>query len=262
MAVRSLQAEVETAMQAVRSSPEAIEPRMALFQLAAVTGNWARARSQLETMARLDAECAVLARTYMRLIDAEAVRGRVFAGEEQPVVFGAPPAWLAMTARALALNRTGDAAGAHALRETAREATPARGGTLDGSDFAWIADADPRIGAALEVVIDGQYRWLPFEHLVELRARPPKAMRDLVWQPVTLVLANGSELAAFIPGRYPGSEGSGDDAIRLARETRWVENGTEQWGLGQRLLSTDQDDYALLDVRRLRLADSAAGDDG
>lgn len=257
-----LAGEMAAAMAAVRSSPQALEPRMALFQLACVVGQWDRARAQLDTMAHLDAETVLLARTYGRLIEAEAARARVFAGAEQPVAFGEPPAWLAMTARALRLDAGGEAALARELRGRAREDAAARAGTLGDEPFAWIMDADPRLGPALEVVVEGQYRWLPLDLLEELRAEAPKAMRDLVWQPVALRLAGGRELHAFVPARYPGSELEGDDAVRLAKETRWTgEADGDQRGLGQRVLATDAGDHAFLDVRRLRFGGGAAGPD-
>lgn len=252
--------QIATAMDAVRGAPQSLGPRMALFQLAAVTGDWKRARTQLDTMAKLDAEAMMLAKLYGRLIDAEAVRANVFAGAERPVALGQPSAWLAMLAQALAHDGAGEGAAARELRRRALEEAPARPGELDGKPFAWVMDADHRLGPLLEVVVEGSYRWLPLTNLVELRAEPPKAMRDLVWQPVTLTLTSGSELAAFVPTRYPGSESSSDDAVRLARTTRWDDRGEgEQQGLGQRLLATDTDDYGLLDVRRLRFtADEAA----
>lgn len=262
MALQSLRAEIETAMAAVRSTPEAIAPRMALFQLSAACGDWRRARTQLETMEKLDHECTMLSRTYGRLIEAEAVRERVFAALERPVALGQPPAWLAMMAEALALDRQGNATAAQALRATAREETSARSGTIESAAFHWIMDADPRIGAALEVVVDGQYRWLPFDHLKELRAEPPKATRDLVWQPVTLRLTTETELAAFVPSRYAGSEADPDDAIRLCRETRWIEKDGEQWGIGQRMFASDLGDHAFLDIRRLRFNDLRSDEDG
>jgi len=261
-ALGSLQAEIEAAMQAVRSAPESIGPRMALFQLSAICGDWRRSRSQLEVMEKLDAECMLLARTYGRLIDAEAVRVRVFAGDDPPVAFGEPPSWLAMLAEALLLDRQGQAEAARTLRETARQDAPARPGILDGEPFLWIMDADPRIGPALEVIIEGQYRWLPLDYLVELRAAPPKATRDLVWQPVTLRLSTQTELSAFVPSRYPGSEAHPDDTVRFGRETRWIDKDGEQWGIGQRLLASDRGDHAFLDIRRLRFNNPGSHNDG
>jgi type VI secretion system protein ImpE len=252
-----LAGELAAAMAAVRSSPQAVEPRMALFQLACVVGQWDRARAQLDTMAELDAELLLLARIYGRLIEAEAARRRVFAGSEQPVALGPPPGWLAMMAQALRLDSKGEAAAARALRERGRQEASARSGIIGTAAFAWIMDADPRLGPTLEVIVEGQYRWLPLDGLEELRAETPKAMRDLVWQPVALRLAGGSEFAAFVPARYPGSERENDDSLRLARETRWIDKDGEQWGLGQRVLTTDEGDHAFLDVRTLRLGEAA-----
>ena len=57
-----------------------------------------------------------------------------------------------------------------------------------------------------------------------------------------------------IPTRYPGSERSEDDQIRLARKTVWAEAGEELFtGLGQRVFATDEGDCALMDVRRINI---------
>ncbi len=59
--------------------------------------------------------------------------------------------------------------------------------------------------------------------------------------------------------RYPSSERSGDDAVRLARKTEWIplsgEADSPQYaGLGQRVLTTDAEEIGLLDIRELTLA--------
>ena len=54
----------------------------------------------------------------------------------------------------------------------------------------------------------------------------------------------------LIPTRYPGSERHEDSKIRLARRTEWEELAPNAHvGIGQRLWSTDADEYSLLDVR-------------
>jgi type VI secretion system protein ImpE len=166
-----------------------------------------------------------------------------------------------MLAGALKHEARGEPEAARRLRAAARDAAPACPGMIDGERFAWIMDADERFGPVLEVIVEGQYRWLAIEHLQAIRAEPPRAMRDLVWQPVTLTLAAGQDLQAFVPVRYPGSEQDAADRIRLAGETRWVETAAGPRGLGQRLLSSDLGDHALLDLRMLRLDPSpvAAG---
>jgi type VI secretion system protein ImpE len=257
----TLAEQLARAMDDVRKSPQAIGPRMGLFQLACVMGDWRRARTQLDTISKLDPEATILGQVYGRMIDAEASRERVFAGTDKPVALGRPTAWLAMLAQALELDARGEAEAAGDLRGRALGEAAPRGGTIDDRPFAWIMDADPRLGPSLEIIVEGQYRWLPIEHLLELRADPPKAMRDLVWQPATVTLTNGSELAAFIPTRYPGTEKCPEDGLRLARATHWSEAPSgQQTGLGQRLFATDAEDIALLDIRRLRLEPAEASE--
>jgi type VI secretion system protein ImpE len=257
---RSLADEIASAMEAIRAAPQSMAPRMALFQLDCVTGNWVRARTQLTTMAHLDAEAMMLARLYEQLIQSETEREDVFAGRKRPVVLGPPTPWLAMMAQGLEHDAAGERDASRDLRARARAEAPARPGTLDGTAFTWIMDADPRLGPTLEVVVDGQYRWLPFEHIRRLRADAPAALRDLVWQPVALTLANDSDVKAFVPARYPNSAGHADDAVRLARTSIWVgPDQDQQIGCGQRLLATDVDDYPILAVRKLDFEPASPG---
>src|SRR5512145_989220 len=62
-------------------------------------------------------------------------------------------------------------------------ASDALAGTLNGSPFHTVRDADPRIGPRLEVFAAGQYMWLPFEHIASIRMEGPKRLRDLMWAP-------------------------------------------------------------------------------
>ena len=96
-----LDSAVQLVMNDVRTSPAALAPRLALFQLSILMGAWERARRQLDTIAELDPEAMPLARAYGAAIDAEAARGEVFAGRASPICLGAPPAWLALLCEAL-----------------------------------------------------------------------------------------------------------------------------------------------------------------
>jgi type VI secretion system protein ImpE len=120
--------------------------------------------------------------------------------------------------------------------------------------FAWIADQDARLGPMLEAIVNGRYYWLPFQRLKEIRVEKPSDLRDFVWTPAYLTLANGGETVALIPTRYPGSEASPDGAIRMSRKTTWEEvDGDTALGLGQRILITDQGELPIMDVRSISL---------
>jgi type VI secretion system protein ImpE len=261
----SLAAELARVQALARQEPAKAGHRAALFQLHCVAGAWDKAARQLAVMGDLDSE-AELFRTEGRLLLAcEAQRAELFAGRATPSCLGQPPEWLALLVEALRLDGAGKHAEAKALREQAFAQAPGTAGRIDGTPFAWIADADERLGPILETIVNGRVLWIPFDQLSRVDSEGPKDLKDLVWLPVRLTLANGADAAGFVPTRYPGSEAVEDDAIRLARRTDWheLEGGSGSWlGLGQRMLASDAGDHPLLDLRRLELQPAvvAAGD--
>src|SRR5690606_6570874 len=110
-----------------------------------------------------------------------------------PLVLGQPAEWLALLIEALRLQAEGEAAQAQAARERAFDLAPATPGRLDGAAFDWVADADPRLGPVLEVVLTGGYYWVPFDRIARIAVTPPEDLRDLVWLPVQLMWTNGGE---------------------------------------------------------------------
>jgi type VI secretion system protein ImpE len=244
----------------VRADPANARLRIFLFQLLCVLGDWKRAVNQLKICAEMSADAVPMAQTYREAIICEVYREKVFAGEKLPLVFGEPQGWIALLIEslgALAAGRTGDAA---TLRSRAFDEAPATPGEADGTHFDWIADADTRLGPVLEAVIDGKYYWLPFNRLSALRLDAPVDLRDAVWMPASLTFANGGEKVALIPTRYAGTTGAGTPGEKLARATSWRDLGDDAFaGLGQRLLSTDGADLALMDVRSVLFEPAGAG---
>jgi type VI secretion system protein ImpE len=242
----------------VKRAPADPRLRIFLFQLLAVQGQWARALSQLNVAGELDAGALAMVNVYRDALNCEALRAGVFAGERDPLVLGEPAEWVALLLQAQKLSAQGRIAEAADLRGRAFEGAPATPGRIDGEPFAWIADADGRLGPMLEAIVNGRYYWVPFAHMRSLQLEEPQDLRDLVWAPAHLTWTNGGEAVALIPSRYPGSEMSGDARIRLARFTDWQDRGGGLFtGLGQRMLTTDTGEYPLLALRRIDL-DAAA----
>jgi type VI secretion system protein ImpE len=241
--------------QEIRRKPADDKLRVFLFQLLAVRGDWEKALVQLNTAAQIEPANLLMAQMYREALQCEVLRAAVFAGERSPLVFGEPPVWIGWLVEALRLTAQGEHLAAAKLREKALDEAPAIGGTVDGRPFAWIADADSRLGPVIEAVLSGRYFWIPLERIRRIKLEAPTDLRDMVWMPAVFTWSNEGEAVGLIPVRYPGSEASGDGSIRLARKTEWTEpcEGTSI-GLGQRLLATDDCDYPLLDVRNIELA--------
>jgi type VI secretion system protein ImpE len=246
--------------QDVRKAPRDVKLRTFLFQMFCVTGEWDRALTQLSAAAELDPLAYPMAQAYQAAIRCEILREKVFRGERSPTVFGDPGPWLPLLVEATRLLAVGRAEEAARLRDDAFAAAPATAGTLNGAAFEWVADSDPRLGPVLEVFVNGNYMWVPFSRLKALRIEAPADLRDQVWMPAQFTWSNEGEAAGFIPTRYPGSANAQDPAIALARRTDWLASAGD-WSLpiGQRVLVTDAEETALMDLRTLIIEPAAAG---
>jgi type VI secretion system protein ImpE len=236
----------------VRRRPEDVRQRIFLVQVLMVLGEWERALTQLGVLKEMDASALPMVHSYSAAIQCERLRAAVFRGQRSPLLFGEPEPWMAEMVQALGLQAQGHAGEAAALRSRALEAAPASAGTLDGQAFEWLADADPRLGPLFEVLLNANYYWVPIHRVSEIRIEAPSDIRDLVWLPAEFVWANGGEAVGFIPTRYPSSESSTEDAIRLARKTEWQGEGDQSVGFGQRILASDAFEVPLLELRSVK----------
>lgn len=241
-----------TALQAdVRRNPADTKLRTFLFQLLAVEGDWNRARRQLDVLADMDPAAMPMVHTYREALACEALRIEVFAGNKSPLIFGEPEPWIATLLELLNVQNPVDrSVGLDRVLDLA----PAMRGSINGEAFAWIADADARLGPILEVVMNNKYYWLPFHRLAKVVIEPPVDLRDAIWMPAYFTFANEGEAVGLIPTRYVGSHAAAEDSVRLSRQTLWHEVAEVQYeGLGQRVLATDIGDYPIMDIRELIL---------
>lgn len=242
-----------------RVRQDAADPKARLFlaQLLAVLGQWDRAEAQLAVCGTLDASTLGLVATYRAALQAEQQRARVFRGEARALVHAdaaqdaVPPAWAQAMAQALEDEAQGRP-GAAARRAQALEEAPATPGRLDGEAFAWLADADSRLGPMLEVIEGERYSWVPMQSLAAVRIGAPQDLRDLVWLPARLLGTDGTDRAVLLPTRYAGTPETGEGELQMARRTEWNALSDDQWqGRGQRVLVSDRSERGLLEVREI-----------
>jgi type VI secretion system protein ImpE len=238
----------------VRAKPEDQRLRVFLFQVNCALGQLDKALNQLQVLSSLSAETMLLAQIFQPVIACEMLRREVFQGKRTPIIFGEPMEWIGLLLQGVGLAARGEAAAAMKLRDKAFEGAPATLGKINGAGFEWIADADSRLGPILEAIMDGKYYWVPFCRIQKMEIPAPTDLRDLVWTPAQFVWANGGQVSGHIPCRYPQTEASADDALRLTRKTEWSQP-VEGYniGLGQRILATDTADYPLLECRTVEL---------
>jgi type VI secretion system protein ImpE len=235
----------------VRQDPTDSGNRVGLFQLLAASGQWTRASEQLRVAGELDAEWLPVVGAYRHAIGAEQEREQVMAGNVTPLMASPVPRWQQDLLAALREDHDGQAAQAASRRRHALSQAEGVGGHVDGRRFEWLGDADPRFGPCLEVVFDQGYSWVTFSSLRSIEFSAPQDVRDLLWRQAALVLRNGQRLNGLVPARYPNTEASAVQRLRLAQMTDWVGEQESAKGLGQRVLITESDEYPMLGVRRI-----------
>jgi type VI secretion system protein ImpE len=240
--------------QAVRDEPANPRPRVFLFQLLSVLGDWKRANTQLQVLSEMDSDSMMLSRIFEPVLVCEAIRADIFAGKRSPVIFGEPPEWIGSLAEAMTFFGKGEFKAGTQLRDKAFEAAPTSAGNVNGEAFEWIADADERLGPILEVILEGCYYWVPFCRIRQIFIEPVTDLRDLVWAPAQFVWENGGQASGHIPARYAGTERSEDAGLKLSRKTEWRDKAGVNIGAGQRILATDAGEYPLLEIRKIEFA--------
>ncbi|WP_035607987.1 type VI secretion system accessory protein TagJ [Haloferula sp. BvORR071] len=240
--------------ESVRAKPTDGDLRLVLMHLAALSGEWESAVKQLKLYGDLgtDEQRQLLVITVTSLVEAETQRVAVLAGEREPLIFGDPLPWMADLIQMHRHLRAGETEAALQCRDKVTDAAESVPGTIDGKRFAWLGDTDSRFPAIFEAVIGGSYYWLPVQRLLGVRVSTPKTLRDLIWLPVNFQFTNGSDTPGFLCARYSGSEKSENQNLALSRGTVWDE---PQPGLvkaaGQKVLTDGENDYSLLEVRKI-----------
>jgi type VI secretion system protein ImpE len=208
---------------ALRADPADVRARTFLFELLCFAGEYERAAKHLDVIADSNKEAGMGALLYRSALHAERTRQDLFLAVGQ--VAGPPPA-----------------------------STVA--GTVNGQPFTSISDADPRVGARLEVFAAGQYTWIPFAQLSEVRVEEPQRLRDLLWAPARVKAGPTFRDFEFgevlVPAVAPLSWRHADWQVRLGREVDWqtLPDGDEV-PLGPKMLLIDDELIPILEVREL-----------
>lgn len=213
----------------LREHPTDVESRTFLFELLCFSGQYDRAEKQLGVLSQGRKESEMGAILYYSALHAEKTRHDIFRKEEFPT---AP-------------------------------AAPSGPGKLNGKPFQSIRDADPVVGARLEVFAAGAYLWIPFQHIASLQMQPPKRLRDTLWSPAFAITGpefQGTDIGeVLLPAVYPFSWKSEDETLWLGRATEWAaDDEGHEYPIGGKILMVDDEEVPLLEVRSLEFASDAS----
>jgi type VI secretion system protein ImpE len=212
----------------LREHPTDVAQRTFLFELLCFSGDFARAEKQLSVLAQGTPETELGAVLYYSVLHGEKTRHEVF--EKQ---------------------------------QFSRDKLASPSGQLNGRTFRSLSDADPDIGARLEVFAAGAYLWIPFEHIASLEMRPPQRLRDTLWAPALVRTGpsfKGTELGeVLIPAIYPFSWKHSDEAVWLGRVTSWAaDDEGKEYPSGEKIWLVDGEEIPFLEIRSLEFSNTQA----
>jgi len=207
----------------LRDHPTDAGQRTFLLELLCLSGQYDRAEKHLSVLSQGTHEAELGATLYYAALHAERERNELFRTEAFP-------------------------------HSDASDQIP---GTLNGKPFTKFLDADPDIGARLEVFAAGAYLWIPFCHITSLQMERPKRLRDTLWSAADVLTGpsfNGMELGqVLIPAIYPFSWKDPDETLWLGRATAWNQDEAgKQFPTGQKVFLVDGEEFPLLEVRSLQ----------
>jgi virulence protein sciE type len=233
------QEQLQAITNCIKAEPLNASHRMALANLRLLMADYTKALQQMQAACQIEPQWQASAYLAKTLIQAEHLRTAVFNGKIKPDLVLPPPAWLPTIIDALAA----DYHAAADMRVKALEQAEENPGILNGNQsFEWLADGDSRLGPIFEVIIAGNYYWVPMEQVYEIQFQPIEQPLDLLWRTIK-INCHGAQIVERIchmPMRYSVKEGQ-IPSDQYA--TQWFEiPGMEDaWtGIGQRVWFTDQ----------------------
>lgn len=247
-----LDAAIEKLLASVKANPTDISQRTFLFELCCFAGQWERALRQLDVIGAQDANAAISVMAYHGNIEAEREREKLFSDGTAPHFLIEPPAYTDFLIDAINLVRQGNHKEARAKLDEVESERPAFSGILNNTEFADFGDYNELTGCVLELIVKGQYTWLPIEQVSTLEIAEPTTLRDLIWAPARIEAKDGTVGEVHIPTLYAGTNKTQNDQVRLGHSTDWEElpEGIYR-GTGLRIFLIDGEDKPIFQVNQV-----------
>src|SRR3990172_3318820 len=241
---------IEEVTREVKGKPGDVASRTFLFELLCFSGEWDRAEKQLDVIGHQNVKAEIGVQVYRNNLKAERDRRKLYSDGLRPHFLREPPAYVDLHLAAINRLREGNLAEARETLDRAEEQRPALSGKFNGTPFEDFRDWDDVLGPVLELILNGQYTWLPFEQIKRMEISAPKTLRALMWASVRLEAPDPTIPHLYVPALYAGSHESPNAQIRLGRMTDWRQLSDDlSLAVGLRLFLVDREDKPLFEAR-------------
>lgn len=252
-----LSAAINQLNQDIKAAPRDSRSRIFLFELLCFSGDFERAERQLDAIGQLsgDAKVEIGAQLYKNILEAEKSRARFFKmGGEPKFISNAPP-YTHLHLEAISEIRDNHPGQVEKLLAESESVRPKVAGQADAQSFGELRDCDDVLAPFLEVIVQRDYVWVPFDSIKHIEITAPAKLRDLIWISARVELRDRPVGEVFLPCLYSRSSEHPDDRVKLGRMTDWNNVGEGcTLGSGQRMLFLDDTEHPILEIRKIDFA--------
>jgi type VI secretion system protein ImpE len=243
---------IEAQQSFLNAHPTEIAARVLLCELLLHDGDLQAVREHLDHLPLNFRGMEKYIATYRHLLDAEEMRREILrprASDKNPLFLIDPSPQLTERIEALQAHRSGEHGRCVEKLDNADALLPPITGHVDGRAFAGVRDGDDLLAHVLEVLIDGQYAWFPFEQIERLRLGPIDNLRDRIYVPASIRSITGEEWQVHLPALYPDTHLNEDEEVKAGQASDWyAEDDGPIRGVGLRVLSFgEEEELTLLD---------------
>lgn len=232
----------------VAARPDDPPARLFLFELLVVAGRLVESRTALYAIQSPDPAWPESKRWHRQLV--RAARRRSLG--RKPALLGPVPRHARLRWRAIRSLIHGDPTGALNGIDRADRAVPHLVGHVDGREFDGLRDLDDRFASVLEVLVQGQFVWLPFEQVRRLTILAAERILDSAYRPAQVRLTDGREFEVVLPLVYPGSDAAEEFLLGLGTDCVPPDGGPLRC-VGAKTLMVGEEELPLGDLRELDL---------
>ena len=238
----------------VQKNPQDISQRNILWELLCIAGEWERADQQLDILALQDTAMLMRTKLYRWLIRAEQSRWDCFNQGALPEFIHGPTPVEQNILKALIERRSGNMEKAAKILEETNAIAPLIEGKCNNKDFSEFRDGDDWCAFFLEALTSqGQYYWIPWQEIAELKVDAPKYPIDLIWRKAYLSLNAGIDGEVYLPTIYIDTPKERETA-KMGYQTDWIiKNNQPVSGIGQRIFMAGQDEIPIMEIEQITI---------
>jgi len=250
---------VAAAGAAVKRAPTDLGARVLLAELLLFSGDFERVDVLLNAATDLVPDAAVVIAEFRQLLRAELARRQLYRNGRVPEFLGDPTPALSDALAALVAWRSGDLALASQKVAAVETGRPRTSGETEGRQFADFRDLDDLSSGCFEILTTtGKYYWLPTERVSSIDFHPPRRPRDLFWRRASVSVTAGPDGDVYVPALYANDQLSTSEALKLGRETEWVQAADGlTLGAGQRVFLLGDDAVPVMELTSLKFGGSS-----